>query len=225
MNNKKFLIGCVIGVILVFATTFFSKSNYKSLNSGNNISNKSINEMENYILNISSYEAKLDVTVISNKNENKYVLMQKYNKENVAKQEVVEPENIKGVQTIFKDGKVEIKNSSLNLSTIFNNYPFMNENVLWLSNFIKEYAENSEKLITEENNEYIMSVNNNTASKYICRKKLYIDKNTGNPTKLLIQDENNKTSIYILYNEIKLNSLSKEEVLAINLNNMYVKDI
>ena len=111
------------------------------------------------------------------------------------------------------------------ISNIFDNYPFMTENSLWLSSFIKDYSETDQKSIREENNEFIMDVQIKDTNKYTCNKKLYIDKNTGNPTKLLIQDENSKTSIYILYNEIKLNSLSKEEVLAFHLDELFSKDI
>ena len=228
MNKKIFFIGCAIGivtVILITILTNFTKSDYKNLNLGNNKSNKSITEMEEYILNISSYEAKMEVTVVSNKNENKYILEQKYNKENVAKQEVIEPNNIRGVQTIYNEGRLEIKNSSLNLSTFFDNYPYMAENVLWLSSFINDYSNSTQKSIKEENNEFIMDVKINDTNKYTCNKKLYIDKNTGMPTKLLVQDENSKTSIYILYSEIKLNSLSKEEILAFNLDEIFFKDI
>ena len=225
MNKKVFLVGCVIGLIVTVLITIFAKSNYKNLNIGNNISNKSIEQMENYILNMSSYEATIEVTTVSNKNENKYILKQKYNKDGVAKQEVVEPSNINGVQTIYSDGKLEIRNSKLNLSNIFGNYPCLTENVLWLSSFVKDYSETEEKFMKDENNEFIMSVNVKDTNKYTCNKKLYIDKNTGKPTKLLIQDENSKTSIYILYNEIKLNSLSKEDVLAFRLDDLFFSEL
>lgn len=225
MNKKIFFIGCVIGLVIAVLITIFTKSNYKNFNLGNTISNKSIGEMESYILNMSSYEATIEVTTVSNKNENKYILKQKYNKDNVAKQEVVEPSNIKGIQTIYNNDKLEIKNSKLNLSAIFDNYSFITENVLWLSSFVKDYSEASEKSMKDENNEFIMSVNVKDTNKYTCSKKLYIDKNTGQPTKLLIQDENSKTSIYILYNEIKLNSLSKEEVLAFHLDDLFLSDL
>jgi len=225
MNKKIIFTGCIIGVVIAVLIALFTKNNYKNLNLGNTISNKSISEMENYILNISSYEATIEVTTVSNKNENKYILNQKYNKENVAKQEVIEPSNIKGVQTIYNDNKLEIKNSKFNLSNIFESYPFITENVLWLSSFIKDYSEASDKFIKEENNEFVMIVNTNDTNKYTCQKKLYIDKDTSKPVKLLIQDENSKTSIYILYNEIKLNSLGKEEVLAFRLEELITKDL
>lgn len=207
MNKKKLAIGVIVVIIFVVIGAFFSKNNYKKLNFGKNINNKSINEMESYILNISSYDAKIDVTVTNNKGTNKYILNQKQSNENEFSQEVIEPSNIKGVQTIFQDGKLEIRNSKLNLSKTFENYPSIIENVLWLSSFIKDYKEiSNESTIEEENNEVIMNVKVKNSNRIIYNKSLYIDKNTGNPTKLFIKDENNKTSFYIVYNEIELNS-------------------
>lgn len=225
MNKKRFILILIIIIIIGVIIAFFIKNNYKSLKIGNNITNRSIEEVEEYILNMSSYEAKIEVTVRSNKNENRYLLSQKYSKENVAKQEVIEPSNIQGVETIYQDGKLEIRNSKLGLSTIFENYPYMAENVLWISTFVADYKESSQKTITEENNEYIMEVTVEDSNQYSCNKKLYIDKDTNVPTKMLIQDKNNKTLIYILYNEIKLDSLSKEEVLAFRLEDVYLKDL
>ena len=65
----------------------------------------------------------MEVTVNSNKNVNKYMLKQCYNINNISEQTVVKPENIEGVTISYKDGNLEIKNSNLNLSKIYNNYP------------------------------------------------------------------------------------------------------
>ena len=54
-------------------------------------------------------------------------------------------------------------------------------------------------------------------NKYIAYKNLYIDKHTGNPTKLEIQDITQKITIYILYSEIKINNLQKEDILAFKI--------
>ena len=61
-----------------------------------------------YILNISSYEAEIEVTVESNKNTNKYVVEQTYKKDGSAKQVVLEPSNISGIK-IIKKGKKRIE--------------------------------------------------------------------------------------------------------------------
>lgn len=62
------------------------------------------------------------------------------------------------------------------------------------------------------------------SNKYIAYKKLYIDNKTYKPTKMLIQDVNEKTIIYISYKEIEIDSLSKEEVLAFQVKNIGLRD-
>lgn len=56
-----------------------------------------------------------------------------------------------------------------------------------------------------------------SSNKYNNCKKLYIDKKTLKPIKMEIEDINKKVLVYILYNEIKINSTDKEEVLAFKL--------
>ncbi len=70
--NKKSLIIliCIILAITIISVYFINKNNKifnKNFNIGNNITSKSIQEIEQYILNISSYEAKAEVMIESNK--------------------------------------------------------------------------------------------------------------------------------------------------------------
>ena len=62
-----------------------------------------------------------------------------------------------------------------------------------------------------------MEVELSQRTPYVASKKLVIDRITGNIQKLIVQDKNQKNLVYILYNEIKMNSLKKEEVLAFRL--------
>lgn len=216
MKNKKLvfigILAC-IGIIIFFLI----KSNYKKLNFGNNIGNKSIEEIEEYILNISSYKAKIEVTVTSNKNENKYLLTQEFLKPNIAKQVVEEPSNIKGVTTINDGNNLTVFNSNLNLTQIYENYEYLNNNCLWINSFIEDYSKSDEKNIKSENSEIIMETKVENDNKYIQYKKLYLDDKTYKPTKLLVQDVNKKTLVYILFKEIELDSLSKEDILSFKL--------
>ena len=181
---------------------------------GNTI-DKSVEGITQYLLNISSYEAEVEVTVTSNKNTNKYKIKQSYAQPNVYKQEVIEPSNIQGV-TVTNDGKdLKIENKSLSLSQIYENYPYLDGNELCLSNFFRDYKESQERTADEENDQIIMKTK--TQSKYQAYKTLYIDKKTAKPIKMEIQDVNKKTLVYILYNEIKMNSINKEEILAFQL--------
>ena len=56
-------------------------------------------------------------------------------------------------------------------------------------------------------------------NRYTKNKTLYIDKETCKPTKLEIKDNNEKTTVYILYNEVEINSTKKEDVIAFEMNN------
>mgnify|MGYP000379042527 CR=1 FL=1 len=75
------------------------------------------------------------------------------------------------------------------------------------------------RLKHEENeNEIILSTDCKTQeNKYQVKKKLTIDKKTNKPKKLEVQDINQNITVYILYNEIKINNLQKEDVLAFKL--------
>mgnify|MGYP002987129326 FL=1 len=192
--------------------TIINKNNKifnKNFNIGNNITSKSIQEIEQYILNISSYEAKAEVMIESNKNINKYVLKQEYNNSGKIEQIVLEPSNIEGLTISYNEGNLTINNTKLNLQTVYNNYKYVVDNNLWLNSFIKDYRESNNKSISENSDYIVMTVDISDSNNYGKIKILYINKTTGNPEKMLIQDKNQKNMVYILYSEIRINSVSK----------------
>ncbi len=205
-------------IIMVVIIIFFTKINYKKLKFGNNISNKSADKIEKYILDINSYEAITNITIESNKNKNTYVAREEYIKDNnVFKQEILEPQNIQGVSFTYDGTNLKIENTKLNLKQIYENYSYLGENTITLMSFINDYKNSEEAKLFENENEIIMEAKLKNGNKYISYKKLYINKKTGNPSKLEIQDITQKTTIYILYNEIKINNLQKEDILAFKL--------
>ena len=216
MKNKKIIfITLVVILILAILIIFLSnKTNVKKI--GNN---STIQEIVDYILNISSYEAKIEVEVKSNKNTNKYILKQQYISPDVATQEVLEPSNISGIKIIKKGNDLKLENTSLNLSNIFENYEYLADNALDLSCFIEDYKESQNSNYEEKDNKIIMNVQTKNENKYRQSKKLYIDKSTGNPLKMEITDINQNITVYILYNEVKINSLDKQNILAFRLYN------
>lgn len=225
MKGKKIILICLI-VIIIIAIIFFTIfrfRNYKNVQMGNTIVDKTLQEIEEYILNISSYEAEIEVTVESNKNTNKYVINQKYSTPNIASQKIIEPKNIEGLTVKYDGQNLEISNSKLNLNTIYENYTYIADNVLWLSDFIENYKSNN-GTITEENGVIIMETQCDK-NKYSAYEKLYIDRNADKITKLIIEDENKKSKIYIKYNKIEIGSLTKENVLAFKGIKMEENDI
>ena len=169
---------------------------------GNNMSSQ---EIVDKILNLNSYKAKIYVQVISNKNQNKYVLLQEYNTENGNVQEVLEPANIAGVKIIKKDETLTIQNSELDLQTIFENYKGLEDNSLDLNVFIQEYKNNENSIYEEKEEKIILKTKSEKDNKYQQNKTLYIDKEKNVPSKLVVQDNNQNSTIIIEYNEIELN--------------------
>ena len=201
MKNKKIIFLFIIIIILILIFFIYKNMSKKSI-SGNNMSSQ---EIVDYILNINSYKAKITVQVNSNKNSNKYVINQEYNKENGCVQEVLEPSNIAGVKVTNRNGNLILENTDLDLSTILDSYKGLGSNSLDLSEFIQDCKVLNNIKSEEINGEIVIEIKSNNDNKYISNKRLYIDKEKLIPTKLIINDNNQNTTVNIEYNEIELN--------------------
>ena len=189
----------IISIIVIFFTTFFYITKSKKIKIGNNSSSQEI--IEN-ILNISSYESIIEVEVNSNKNVNKYVIQQNYIEPNMSEQEILEPDNIKGIKIIKAKNELKVENTNLNMTKIYNNYPYITNNCMELNTFIEIYKQDGKQEYEEKDNEIILETENEE-NPYTQYRTLYISKETGKPTKMEIKDNSKKTLIYILYKEVK----------------------
>ena len=195
MKGKKiFILFFIIIIIAVVLFFIFRNKGTKNFKIGNNTSSQ---EIVDYILNINSYEAVIEVDVKSNKNENKYKIKQVYNGNDNNSQEVLEPSNIAGVKLIKEGNNLKLENSNLNLTNILQNYEYISDNALDLSSFIDNYKNNSNSKWDEKDDKIIMKTSTKT---------LYINRENGLPEKMEILDNGKKTAIYILYNEVNVNS-------------------
>lgn len=194
-SKSKPIIMTLIIILGLSILLFFLKNNTsKNFKIGNNTSSQ---EIVDYILNINSYEAIVEVDVKSNKNENKYKIKQIYNGKDDNSQEVLEPENIAGVKLIKDGNNLKLENSNLNLTSILQNYEYISENALDLSSFIEDYKNDNNSKYKENDENILMNTSNKT---------LYINKQNGMPEKMEIRDNNKKIAVYILYTEVIVNS-------------------
>ena len=200
MKNKKIFFTITIIIFLIFLIIIF----YKNLSKISKIGHTNTSqEIVDNILNISSYEAVIEVEVNSNKNTNKYTIKQKYISPDISEQEIIEPENIQGIKITKKDNELKVENSKINMSKIYNDYEYMTDNCLDLNTFIENYKLNKKQIYEEDDDEIILNTENEN-NKYTRYQTLYIDRKTGKPTKLEIKDNSKNTSVYILYREVKL---------------------
>ena len=120
-------------------------------------------------------------------------------------QEVIEPSNITGIKIINDGTTLKLENTNLNLNTILENYTYLGNNCLDLSTFIEEYKKDDTASYEERESEIIMKTKSSLNNIYIKEKILHIDKMTGMPKQMEIKDNKQKNTIYILYNEVRIN--------------------
>lgn len=197
-NIHKLLI--VIIILLIIFLIF----NYKKSISGNNISIKSKEKIiENILSGKIKYKAEIKVKIISNKNENIYVINQKED-EKESYQEVISKGEIEGVKIFCTDDVLKVENSNLKIEKIYENYDIVTNDYLFLNNFAKDYLKNKDFQM-EENDEYIIiKIEIKYANKYIKFKELYLDKKTGKPIKLIIKDGDKQIKASIEYINIEI---------------------
>ena len=197
----KIIAFIMIIIVTLLICNFFIKTNYKTDESGNN---KSIQEIEQYILNVTSYRAKINVTISSNKNANFYEFEQVVKGQSYSRQLALSPDSLAGMEIIYENGVITLQNTKYNLSQIYENYPYISTNSLFLTSFIEGYRNADEKEIIEVDEKvqmsYISKVN-----KYNNKQILYINKASLEPQKLQVYDINNALKVDIIYNEIELN--------------------
>ena len=201
MKKSIWLIFLIIVIICAVVFFVFQKNMSKVLKNGNNMSSQ---EIVDYILSISSYKANVTVNINSNKNFNKYILNQEYISPNTNNQEIIEPENIAGVRIIRDENGLTLENTRLDLSNIYENYEYIADNCLDLSSFINDYSSSNKSSCKEIENQVIMKTESSNKNSYIKNKTLYIDKQSLKPQRLEIKDNNQKTTVNILYNEVEI---------------------
>lgn len=198
--KRKFIISIsmLILVISVIILANVLKNDNKKIKVGNN---NSIKEIEQ-ILNIESYKAKITVRVRSNKNENQYVIEQEVKKNLYERAKIESPNEIKGVELVFENNVLTIKNSKIGASKIYENYKNVGNNMLFVTDFISEYKEKNGKIEKNENETKLIIKTND---RYSSKKTLIINNKTLKPKEMLIQDNTQNLRVYILYNEIEFN--------------------
>lgn len=198
MKNKKILFLFVFICIIIFSIFYYIFSE-----SGNNNTRKQNELIENALRKLEYYDANIDVTIKSNKTENKYNMNQIV-KPNYSKLIINLPEEISDLEFEIDNNILKISRNSIGLSKCYDEYKVINNNSLFLKSFIEDYME-CKNLVVETNDEIIITLDiSNNKNTYVKSKKLYLDKTTYLPKKLIVANEEQNIYTSIIYNDIKI---------------------
>lgn len=192
----------ILGILLLF----FWQNGNKNLENGNTNTIQTDEDLERYIENISSYRAQMTVSIQSNKTTNKYKVTQEYNKSGIQKMIIQEPENKKGLEIENREGTITVRNTKLGLNEFYEQEEQITSNRLWLPSFIEDYKKDNTRSMKKTDEEIILEATLQDKHPYYCYTQLYINAKTKKPTQLIVQDKDRNNRIYILYNEIEINS-------------------
>ena len=136
------------------------------------------------------------------KSSHNYVFIHSYVKPDYYKLEVVEPKNLKGKTMEYKGDKVIISNPDIKDKI---ELPNMEDNrqYVFIGDFIKIYLQNEEVNIKLSNNRLILETTIPGNNKYFNKQILYVNKDTKNPEKMEILNDEGKPSFTVKYKEFE----------------------
>ncbi len=197
MKNKKIVFIFATICILIFLFIYYI---FGILGNNKNRSQEEI--VESLLEEICNYEANITVEVFSNKNENIYEMYQQV-KDDKSECVVRSPQEIENLTIEDEEGKLKISNSKLKMEKVYQGYEEIFNNNLFLNTFSKDCRENDFNFY-EKDKELIIEVKLNNSNTYAKYKELHFNLQSNIPTELLIKDNTKKTSIRIIYNDIKI---------------------
>ena len=151
---------------------------------------------------MSSYKCIAEIEASGNKSSHNYVFIHSYVKPDYYKLEVVEPKNLKGKTMEYKGDKVIISNQDIKDKI---ELPNMEDNrqYVFIGDFIKNYLQNEEVNIKLSNNSLILETTIPGNNKYFNKQILYVNKDTKNPEKMEILNDEGKPSFTVKYKEFE----------------------
>lgn len=170
--------------------------------------------------NIDSYYCEVEIISIGNKEPQKYIMKQWFQKPDKYKLEIVKPDELKGKTTIFDGNRAWIYHPAIEQTWIMKNFINYEEQNMFLGYFIRnslesETVEISSKEIDGEKHLIITtSIPGNHA--YFNKKILYFNTKTMNPYLLLVYDVKEQLRIEVRYRNFEYNPKLGDELFQIN---------
>ncbi len=182
-------------------------------------SSQIIDSNDEKIVTMKSYTSDAVIKVHGNKSSTIYKVKQTLKSPSSIKVETIEPKELSGKKTVFKNGEYSIHHPAIGKTVKFNNIDKTNENMC-TGIIKKEFFESKDlkKSTVSKNNkkciEYKASLKNPSDNRSY--GKLYVDEKSFIPILFEIYDENDKVVVEISYFNFKYNPTIDDKEFILN---------
>lgn len=172
-----------------------------------------LEQFESRMENMQSYSCHATMTRVSNKGQNQYETKQYYKSTGEYKMELLAPESVAGNYTVFDGKQICQFNPRVSGHVILDVPEDKQRNELFLGAFFSNYKENPKS--AEEDNALIFETVIPGGNRYAASEKLWVDKASLLPTKLVIYDQDGKERYLIDYQEFTFDASFAPDFFAI----------
>lgn len=178
------------------------------------------NDIQKTFNSISNYTSTAKIKITGNKSPESFKVQHIFEKPDKYISEILEPKDNSGNKTIYNANRAYLYNKKVDQYTTLKEVKFPDDKILFVGYFLRNLSNVEELEITREIEgkvEYIViSIDIPGNNMYRAYEKLWIDKSTHLPHKLVIYDDKNKEVVNVEYSDVKYNTDIEKEIFNIN---------
>lgn len=159
-------------------------------------------DIQKFWAQMTSYQATLQITFVSNRSSNTYTVRQQVLMSGPYRMEVLAPEECRGVLTICDGEKTMQKDPSIGMTVEASETPV--RSVLFLQEFWQQYLRSPEK-VEPEDGEYVLETELSGGHEKLAVQRLWVNAQNGYPKRMEIYDTEGMLSIRVDYIEFQPN--------------------
>ncbi|MDK2809350.1 MAG: hypothetical protein PWR27_59 [Petroclostridium sp.] len=169
---------------------------------------------------IKSYQCIMTINISSNKTVKQYKIKQYYKSPDNYKVEVLEPEEIKGLVTVYSNSCVTTIQPEIEGKFTLLNFNPVGESYIFLPDFLESYYKSEQTSVMtmrEQESRYtVLKADIPGNNPYRFSQSMWIDNQSLLPVKMEVYDIKNKPVISIRFDEFEFNAKLEDEVFQID---------
>ena len=175
--------------------------------------------VEEKLMNMDSYAASLEISHMDNGEKNTYQAKQLYQIDGNYRFEVIKPDYISGLTTIYNGEKIIQYNPNVDEPKLVELADNEFRNQIFLGSFIKNYLQSQDVSIEVQNIEgattTVLEAIIPGGSKHMASQKLWLDHESKKPVTMIIYNEEGQETVIIKYGEFTYNPKIDQSIFTI----------